>query len=47
MHMSCHMGAQVRSVQLMLSKFEYDGMLNPSFKAGAFELPVERIAGYK
>lgn len=34
------------SVQLMLSKFEYDGGLNPKFKEGNFELQVERITAY-
>jgi hypothetical protein len=37
--------ASVYSVQLMLSKFESDGALNPTFREGAFELPVERISG--
>lgn len=36
----------ISSVQLMLSKFEYDGQLNPSFRPGPFELPVERIAPF-
>eukprot|EP00798_Chlamydomonas_sp_ICE-L_P015251 gene15251-21333_t len=36
----------IYSLQLMLSKFEYDGGLNPSFNAGKFELPVERISAY-
>jgi hypothetical protein len=31
----------LNSIQLMLSKFEYDGQLNPSFKAGPFSLPVK------
>ncbi|GAX82458.1 hypothetical protein CEUSTIGMA_g9885.t1 [Chlamydomonas eustigma] len=34
------------SVQLMLSKFEYDGELNPNFSAGEFSLPITRIAAY-
>lgn len=38
--------ANVCSIQLMLSKFETDGKLNPTFREGRFELPVERIAGY-
>jgi hypothetical protein len=38
--------ASVYSVQLMLSKFESDGALNPTFREGAFELPVERISAY-
>ncbi|MEW5307468.1 MAG: hypothetical protein WDW36_009863 [Sanguina aurantia] len=33
----------INSVQLMLSKFEYDGRLNPSFRAGAFQLPLACI----
>ena len=31
------------AIQLTLSKFEYDGGLNPSFKEGPFELEVESI----
>jgi hypothetical protein len=38
--------SRVTSIQLMLSKFEYDGRLNPTFKEGRFELPVERIQAY-
>lgn len=38
--------AQVQSLQLMLSKFEYDGALNPQFTAGAFQLEVESIQAY-
>lgn len=34
------------ALQLMLSKFENDGKLNPSFKTGAFELPLAKIWGY-
>jgi len=34
------------SLQLMLSKFEYDGELNPSVKMGRFELPIESIKTY-
>lgn len=37
---------KVTSLQLMLSKFEYDGRLNPTFREGRFELPVERIGAY-
>jgi hypothetical protein len=33
----------ISSVQLMLSKFEYDQQLNPKFAAGDFELPIESI----
>lgn len=38
--------ASITSIQLMLSKFEYDGALNPSFKAGPFELPIVAIKAY-
>jgi uncharacterized protein YbjT (DUF2867 family) len=34
------------SIQLMLSKFEYDGELNPKFKPGEFQLQVESIKAY-
>lgn len=34
------------SLQLMLSKFEYDGELNPSFTPGGFALQVESIKAY-
>lgn len=34
------------SVQLMLSKFEYDGELNPHFKAGPMQLPIESMRAY-
>ncbi len=33
-------------MQLMLSKFEYDGELNPKFEAGSFQLEVEYIKAY-
>lgn len=36
----------VYSLQLMLSKFEYDGQLNPSFATGAFELPIAEVTTY-
>jgi uncharacterized protein YbjT (DUF2867 family) len=36
----------IASMQLMLSKFEYDGELNPQFTPGAFELPVASIKAY-
>eukprot|EP00199_Chlamydomonas_sp_CCMP681_P001464 CAMPEP_0119103538 /NCGR_PEP_ID=MMETSP1180-20130426/1956_1 /TAXON_ID=3052 ORGANISM="Chlamydomonas cf sp, Strain CCMP681" /NCGR_SAMPLE_ID=MMETSP1180 /ASSEMBLY_ACC=CAM_ASM_000741 /LENGTH=608 /DNA_ID=CAMNT_0007088073 /DNA_START=1 /DNA_END=1827 /DNA_ORIENTATION=- len=39
-------GTMVSSVQIMLSKFEYDGGLNPAFKAGDFELPISHIQAY-
>lgn len=38
--------SKVRSFQLMLSKFEYDGALNPNFTPGGFTLQVESIAAY-
>lgn len=34
------------SLQLMFSKFEYDGKLNPTFVEGPFELPVSSIRAY-
>ncbi|XP_075667080.1 protein HIGH CHLOROPHYLL FLUORESCENCE PHENOTYPE 173, chloroplastic [Castanea sativa] len=36
----------VISLQLMFSKFEYDGKLNPTFVEGAFELPLSSIRTY-
>ncbi|BAZ43807.1 NADH:ubiquinone oxidoreductase complex I intermediate-associated protein 30 [Chondrocystis sp. NIES-4102] len=38
--------SQVYSMQLMLSKFEYDGELNPKFEAGSFNLRIESIKAY-
>jgi Complex I intermediate-associated protein 30 (CIA30) len=38
--------SKVYSLQLMLSKFEYDGGYNPSFKAGGFSLEIESIKAY-
>jgi len=38
--------AKIRSLQLMLSKFEYNGTLNPHFQAGEFRLQVRTIAVY-
>jgi uncharacterized protein YbjT (DUF2867 family) len=38
--------SKVYSMQLMLSKFEYDGALNPKFEAGFFGLEIESIAAY-
>lgn len=38
--------SKVISFQLMYSKFEYDGKLNPSFKEGAFLLPLSSIRAY-
>ncbi|NET40041.1 MAG: hypothetical protein F6K19_50195, partial [Cyanothece sp. SIO1E1] len=37
---------RIYSMQLMLSKFEYDGRLNPQFKAGEFRLFVRTIGTY-
>ena len=36
--------SQINTVQLTLSKFEYDGELNPHFTAGDFELLKSRFA---
>ncbi|KAI4365178.1 hypothetical protein MLD38_021188 [Melastoma candidum] len=38
--------SNVVSLQLMFSKFEYDGKLNPSFTEGPFQLPVSSIRAY-
>lgn len=38
---------RICSVQLMLSKFEYDGALNPRFQPGFFQLQVAAIAAYR
>lgn len=38
--------SHVTSFQLMLSKFEYDGELNPKFKPGTFRIEVESIQAY-
>lgn len=37
---------QLTAIQLTLSKFGYDGALNPNFNAGNFELEVESIETY-
>ena len=37
---------QICSLQLMLSKFEYDKALNPRFSPGLFSLQVEEISAY-
>jgi hypothetical protein len=39
--------SNIVSVQMMLSKFEYDGELNPNFTPGAFELPIGSICTYQ
>jgi Complex I intermediate-associated protein 30 (CIA30) len=36
----------VNAFQLMLSKFEYDGALNPHFQPGLFCLQIESMSGY-
>jgi len=38
--------SKIYSMQLMLSKFEYDGELNPKFEAGSFSLQIESIKAY-
>lgn len=38
--------SKIYSLQLMLSKFEYDGGYNPSFEAGGFALEIKSIKGY-
>ncbi|MBE9221302.1 CIA30 family protein [Cyanobacterium stanieri LEGE 03274] len=38
--------SQMYSMQLMLSKFEYDGDYNPTFEAGSFALEIESISAY-
>ncbi|KAK8487633.1 hypothetical protein V6N11_061617 [Hibiscus sabdariffa] len=38
--------SNVVSFQLMFSKFEYDGKLNPTFVEGPFELPLSSIKAY-
>jgi hypothetical protein len=38
--------SQIRSLQLMLSKFEYDRQLNPHFNPGLFSLQIESISAY-
>jgi hypothetical protein len=37
----------IYALQLMLSKFEYDGALNPKFSAGLFELWVQSVKAYR
>jgi Complex I intermediate-associated protein 30 (CIA30) len=38
--------SQICSLQLMLSKFEYDSQLNPHFNPGLFSLQIESILAY-
>ena len=40
------LGDSVRSLQLMLSKFEYNGELNPNFSPGTFSLKIETLGAY-
>lgn len=39
--------SRIHAMQLMLSKFEYDGNLNPHFQPGFFQLQVESIQAYR
>eukprot|EP00286_Rhodomonas_abbreviata_P002472 CAMPEP_0181344478 /NCGR_PEP_ID=MMETSP1101-20121128/32196_1 /TAXON_ID=46948 /ORGANISM="Rhodomonas abbreviata, Strain Caron Lab Isolate" /LENGTH=234 /DNA_ID=CAMNT_0023456287 /DNA_START=191 /DNA_END=895 /DNA_ORIENTATION=+ len=39
--------SSIYSVQLMLSKYEYDGALNPNFEEGPFSLGIAPIRAYK
>ena len=36
----------INTLQLTLSKFEYDGALNPAFTEGAFRLELESIEAF-
>lgn len=38
--------SHIYALQLMLSKFEYDGGLNPKFEPGGFALQVETVKAY-
>ncbi len=38
--------SKIRAFQFMLSKFEYDGVLNPSFTPGEFRLEVSKISAF-
>ena len=39
--------SKIYSMQLMLSKFEYDGQLNQKFEPGSFGLEIENIQAYR
>lgn len=39
--------SQILAMQLMLSKFEYDGALNPHFQPGFFQLQIASIQAYR
>ncbi|KAL1560352.1 protein HIGH CHLOROPHYLL FLUORESCENCE PHENOTYPE 173, chloroplastic [Salvia divinorum] len=38
--------SEIISFQLMFSKFEYDGKLNPTFVEGPFQLPISTVRAY-
>lgn len=38
---------KIYALQLMISKFEYDGRLNPNFTSGDFSLEIATIAAYR
>ncbi|XP_002968299.2 uncharacterized protein LOC9631474 [Selaginella moellendorffii] len=38
--------SSIASLQLMYSKFEYDGRLNPTFEPGSFAIPIASIKAY-
>jgi uncharacterized protein YbjT (DUF2867 family) len=38
--------SQISSLQIMLSRFEYDGELNPNFKPGPFQLAISEVTTY-
>lgn len=38
--------SQISSLQIMLSKFEYDGDLNPHFTPGRFSLSIAEVSTY-
>lgn len=38
--------SNLRAIQLMLSKFEYDGELNPRFQPGQFRLELSKIEAF-
>ena len=40
-------GSSISALQVMLSKFEYDGALNPKFQPGEFQLEIESISAYQ
>lgn len=38
--------SRISALQIMLSKFEYDGQLNPAFRAGPFSLELAKIEAF-